>query len=1617
MMAKNVEKILLQLQQDPSYPSHPGFEGFVRSYLRHTVRTLIEGFRSDLLDFLTARFEFLIKTVPQEISVRVENPENDSSNIDDADGLADGGSFVTRVEVHTKDRPFLMTTVQEYFRSRGFKVLKSFHPLFAVKRDPSGDVTEVGYPAAREKSNESLVFLEVERIGEVEQCRKVRRDLTESLLGVRVVTDDFQAIRQHLQEAIEETQGAGFPQKPFASNEYEAFFSWLSEENFVFYGYRNYNLDSSDPNHPKLLPNDSSSLGILRLTKVLQEQKRQIEEEIESHIQSRASRANPVSILRTDVYSRVYRNQPLDYISLKRYSPLGVLKGEHVFVGSFSNRIINEKVERIPILREKKAAVLADLELIEYTNTHKRAIYALNNLPKEEVFYSSVSELGNSIEHILSAEEIATIQVFANASEIGHRQSLVVVMPKLEYNDLVKQKVYDELCHFFEVKHLREYVCWSEEQTLRLHYYISQPGKLRSQVDVDGFIEHLAQVIRPWSDRVSELLHHSFPGTTGERLAKKYRGVFREEYQQVYSPETALVDIFCLEQLYQTEYSQCVIQASTAQGDIKTSGTELRVHSDRLVELNRLVPILANFGLTVLDEAYTRVEPRGEDKAFIHTFHIQGPGGGEILASQDQERLASAISAILRDHYNDHALNTLILKADLEWQEVDILLGYRNYYLQLNKDNTPTTVDQSLTAYPNLSRLFLKLFLHKFSPDEDTYGDRTHRETITLPAIQEEIKANLAKVKGIAEDKILRNFWNLIASTLRTSYFKRMPTKVLSFKVRCANVWEMPEPRPRIETYIHGHSVEGIHLRGGMVSRGGLRWSDRQDDFRTEVLGLMKTQMIKNALIVPVGAKGGFFPDLKGKTGKDRQDEAVAQYRLFIRGLLEISDSYGPEGEEIRPKDVFAWDDFDPYLVVAADKGTATFSDIANELSEEYQFWLGDAFASGGSCGYSHKDLGITARGAWECVKRHFRELGKDIQNEDFTCVGIGDMGGDVFGNGMILSKHTRLLAAFNHLHIFLDPNPVAQTSFKERLRLFENPKLTWDDYDKKLISEGGGVFPRSAKVIPLSPQVREALGTEATSVNAEELLQIILKAPAELLWNGGIGTYCKSSEENHHEVRDKANDRVRVDASELRCKVVGEGGNLGFTQKARIEAELHGVRLNTDSIDNSGGVDLSDHEVNLKILMDLLRRKDLIADLEGRNQLLKDLTWETVDLVLKNSYAQSQVLSQDSLRSAKSAQPFLGAIDYLEREVGLDREIEEIGDDASVVNHQVAGHGIPRPKLAVLLAYAKRNAYSKLLRSDLPDQPEMERYLIEYFPAGIHKQFGKAIFDHRLRRQIIATMLANKIIDQPGMTYLISQIHATGKNPAEITQNYLLTDEFVEGPGLREQIQGLDNLAPTEIQYQALMLLEETIASINSFLLAWEGLPLLSWKNLESRRTAITGMQEELLQRLPEAMSHDYEHMIRHLEESRVPSALAKKIAFLPFFRHLLGLTRVAEESQFDLLDVAQVFFQVGSDLRFDWLQERATQVARSNEWEVQFLNRLSTELYFLQGEISKTVIRSRTNGESIDELLHHFYEAKREPIQVIHSELERLASSGVNNLIPIDLFRDHYRAILLSA
>lgn len=1610
MSTERIDALVDELKKAGAFKDRVGFEVFTRSYLRFATQTLLGFPAKELRAFLEARYDVLAAGAPDRITVKVVNPEDARSHLSDEDGVAETGPLVSRVEVHMKDRPFILATLQEYFRHRDARIVSCFHPILAVTRAKGGKVEKVE-AAGDGKTNESLIFLEVERLGDAPKLEAARVEILECLQGVEAVTDDFPAMGERFRKAIEETEGPGFPKVPCSAQETRELLQWLLAENFVFFGCRDYTYGKEG----KAQADGPSSRGVLRLKGPLAAMLTAVDLSIDTHVNARAKEEAAVTVLRTDVVSRIYRWQPFDFIAVKSYDKAGKPTGVRVFVGAFSNRVITEKVHRIPVVREKVAAAIAQMGFVKGSHHYKRATYTLDSLPKEDLFYSNVEELVATLEAVIEAEEVAGVRVFVTTSKIGMRIRVVVVMPKDAYTTEVKAAVDGAVRGVFGGGPVRDYVCWGEEQTLRLHYYVSRPEHRPGPAELEELVSNLTRLVQPWRATYLDLMHRTFPGADGDAVARKYRRAFRESYTSIRTPFDAVTDSYLLEAFVASGQPQAIMVNPPGRRGPQPSGTELRIFTDREHELNRVVPILANFGLHVHDEDAFRIEPAEGPPLFIMGFHVSGPDRKDIEDPKDHERIAGAVAAILAGDHPDHALNALILGADLTHGEVDLLIAYRNYYLQLNKDYPPATVDESLVGHPALVRLFLEFFRARFHPSVADHGDKKHREEAVLPKLQAAIKDELSRVQGIAADKILRNFGNLLAATVRTTFFKQTRRKLVAFKVRCADVWEMPTPRPFMETYVHGQKVEAIHLRGGPVARGGLRWSDRRDDFRTEVLGLMKTQMIKNALIVPVGAKGGFFPELGNLTGKERAEEGLAQYRIFVSGVLELADTYGPKNEELRPKDVFCWDGFDPYVVVAADKGTATFSDFANELSAEFGHWLGDAFASGGSVGYSHKDLGITAKGGWECVKRHFRELGKDIQKEDFTCVGIGDMAGDVFGNGMILSEHTRLLAAFNHLHIFVDPSPDAAASFKERKRLFDNPKLMWTDYDAKLISKGGGVYPRAAKVIKLSPEARAALGTDKESVNGEELIAIILKAPAELLWNGGIGTYIKASSENHHEIGDKANDRVRVDAAQLRCKVIGEGGNLGMTPKARVEFSERGGYLNTDAIDNSAGVDLSDHEVNTKILMGGLMRKGLIADLPARNKILKEIEAEICDLVLKDNYRQSLVISLDKIRSSKDMGPFLALLRTLEEKLDLDRRVEAIGDDQHLLGYQISGKGLPRSNLSVLVGSAKRLTFGEIMGSTLPDDPACRHFLIEYFPKAVHQKFGEALFEHRLRREIVATMMTNKLVEQTGTTYLHSESRALGLTVAEVAKSYLLADAFLGGDALREQLYALDNKVAAPAQYAALLELEDTVCWVNRSLLSRQDLKHLTFENVAARRGAIQQLMDGLAGRLPESTAKELEGRITQLTKvDKFPAALAKKIAYLPFLRDVLRFIRVSEEAKLDLLDVAQAFYQVGAELRFDWVQEQARKVAGRNEWDVQFLNRLSSDLYVLQGDISKAVIRGRSDGEAIGAATRRYFEGRQDRVQVLHRDLERLAAAGVQNLIPIDLMRDRYRELL---
>jgi glutamate dehydrogenase len=946
-----------------------------------------------------------------------------------------------------------------------------------------------------------------------------------------------------------------------------------------------------------------------------------------------------------------------------------------------------------------------------------------------------------------------------------------------------------------------------------------------------------------------------------------------------------------------------------------------------------------------------------------------------------------AFEQIWRGNAENDGFNRLVLGAKLSWRQVAMLRGYCKYLLQTGVAFSQNYMEDAFNRYPAIAGLLVELFLAKFDPRREQLSvDELKQAGVALSGemktlipesvrtahpglidgligalskpraeqiavVEEAIGTLLETVSSLDDDRILRSFMSLIRATLRTSFFQQWQgvyRSYISYKFDSHRVPELPKPVPYREIFVSAPRVEGIHLRFGSVARGGLRWSDRREDFRTEVLGLVKAQMVKNTVIVPVGSKGGFFvkrPPVNGD--RDAQlAEGIACYRMFISGLLDITDNL-VEGAVVPPHDVVRHDADDPYLVVAADKGTATFSDIANAISIEHGFWLGDAFASGGSNGYDHKGMGITAKGAWESVKRHFRALGRDSQTQDFTCVGIGDMSGDVFGNGMLLSRHIRLLAAFDHRHIFLDPNPDTARSFAERERMFKLPRSSWDDYDKSLISAGGGVYPRSLKSIPVSPEVRAMLGLkpEVTQLAPSDLLSAILKAPVDLLWNGGIGTYVKAATETHADVGDRANNALRVNGAELRCKVVGEGGNLGFTQKGRIEAAQHGVLLNTDFIDNSAGVDTSDHEVNIKILLgDAVQRNELTT--EQRNTLLASMTDEVGELVLWDNYRQNQAITLMEHQSVQRIGSMAHFIRMLESEGLLDRQVENLPSESELIERKTRGIGMTRPELSVLLSYDKIKLYQQLLDSDVPEDPYLSKELVRYFPEPLHDKYADHMQRHRLKREIIATAVTNSTINRMGATFMMRMQEDTGQGPAAIAKAYTAAREILGAREFWSEIEALDSKVAEGTQIDAILQIWSLLRHMTRWLLNRPGGTLDINANVERYQNGVSALRAALPAALTETGKADFATSQEKWEGLGLPPELALRLARVPELRAMLDIVEVAQQSGQSIDKVASVFYELGESLDLEWLRSQIEALPVEGAWHAQARGSLLDEL-----------------------------------------------------------------------
>ncbi|GAB3733615.1 NAD-glutamate dehydrogenase [Luteimonas pelagia] len=1550
-----------------------------------------DGWAALAADFL----EFARKRKPGTVNVRLFNPTRAKHGWDTPH---------TVLQVVNDDMPFLVDSVTMALAELGIGVHVLGHPVVAMVRDRGGKLIKAG-----EGDGESLIHLEIDR-QPAEAMPAIEEKIRRVLEDVRAIVVDWAAMREKMLEIAEDLAERRLPVSDAGRREAQAFLRWAAADHFTYLGYREYAVVKRK-GEEVLVADTDSGLGLLRGEDA---GKPRPLKSLAAHYMPQSGSVDALILTKTNARATVHRPGYMDYIGILKFDADGKPVAEQRFLGLYTSSAYNRRPWDIPLVRDRHEYVMRQSGLAPAGHSGKALRHILESLPRDELFQSNEEELYRTSVGILGLQERVRSKLFVRRDRYGRFFSVLAYIPRDRFNTDVRRRIEAMLKRALNGEHIDTTVQVGESPLAQLHLIVRpRPGEA-VEVDDEALEAELAEIVRNWHDDLREQLVERHGEEQGLALAERFGRALPAGYIEHMTPALAAADVEHLAAL-EDERDLRISLHRRRPGDDGVPRFEIKLyrHDDSL-PLSDVLPVMEHMGLRVVTEYPHRVVT-DDGVSYIQDFEIEAAGGAADL---DPERVGRVFEeAFTRIWYGDaesDGFNRLILSAGLDWRQVAMLRGYGKYLLQVGVPFSQSYVEETFARYPLLARLLVELFEARFHPAtgseaeadiaegqarlrrqlEAIGGDgeavraalepvveaRAGTREAQMEATRKALHALLDTVSSLDEDRILRSYIGVMDATLRTSHYQMdedgRPRQYVSFKFDSAKVPDLPKPRPYREIFVYGPRVEGVHLRFGPVARGGLRWSDRREDFRTEVLGLVKAQMVKNTVIVPVGAKGGFFAK-RLPVGGDRDAvmaEGIACYRMFINGLLEITDNL-VDGEVVPPRDVVRHDADDPYLVVAADKGTATFSDIANGIAAEHGFWLGDAFASGGSVGYDHKGMGITAKGAWESVKRHFRALGRDCQKQDFTVVGVGDMSGDVFGNGMLLSKHIRLVAAFDHRHVFLDPDPDAARSFKERQRMFKLPRSSWEDYDASVISEGGGVFPRSAKSIPVSPQVRAALGLDASveALSPVDLMKAILKAPVDLLWNGGIGTYVKCSLETHADVGDRANNALRVDGRELRCRVVGEGGNLGLTQLGRIEAARHGVLLNTDFIDNSAGVDTSDHEVNIKILLNGQVQKKKLS-LEARNRLLADMTDEVESLVLVDNYRQNQAISLMERMSV----PRLGSkqhfIRTLESQGLLDRQLEFLPSDAELAERKARGEGLTRPELSVLLSYAKLVLFQQLLASRVPEDPYLSKELVRYFPEPLQKKYAKAMEDHRLKREIIATAVTNSMVNRMGATFTLRMTEDTGRSAAEVAEAYTIAREALDARALWSQIDALDGKVAESAQIDALQAIWLLLRSMSRWLLGRPGaMPEIApavarfAPGLETIRGALPGI-------LSGNHKAAYERRLKAWRERGMPAPLAAQLAGLPLLDAGCDIVEVAIDRKLDPARVAQVYYAFGDALHVPWLLEQIDALPVEGRWHAHARGVLRDELRLQQRTLVGHVIATAGKtppGEQVDHWL----------------------------------------------
>jgi glutamate dehydrogenase len=1516
---------------------------------------------SDLYGAALSLWNSLEKNTNDDAIIRVFNPE-----------VAKDGwqSSHTIVEIITKDMPFLVDSVRMAMTRENIASHLLLHCPLKIKRDTNAKISALSNLKAEQESSstKTVFFIEIDRQTDTSVINAFKKELESVLVDVSIAVEDWQPTREKLIAVTKD-----LPNRQHVNNQNELdetveFLDWLVKDNFTLMGYRQYELSPVQGDY-QLSGVMETSLGLMKNTT---EEHTRLLSELPEVARLEARSANLLILTKTNSVSRVHRPAHIDYVGIKRFDNQGNVIGEDRFIGLFSSSFYNNSAADVPVLKSKINRIMDMCDFAKGTHAYKAVLNILETYPRDELLQAQESELLEVATGVLQVQERDMCRLFVRKDAYGRFLSCMVYVPRERYNTALRRETQSILANAFNSDEKVEFTTYFSESTLARTHYTVRVTDNNIEYKVKDIENNLIEAARTWEDKLQSALLESAGEARGNELNRKYAQGFARAYKDEVLPSAAVVDIEKLEMLNDDNKLEMLFYRPQEEANSNIVRLSL-FHKDEPIHLSDVMPMLENFGLRVIGETPYSVKTADGRINWIMDFSMLIDSKGIADFDKVSARFRAALTNVWNNRLENDGFNRLVLMGGLTGREASILRAYAKYMRQIGVTFSQSYIESTFANYPHIAAQIVALFAKKFSV-------KAPASEKTLDKLSNQIYLELENVANLDDDRIIRLYVDMIVATLRTNYYQKDTTgqfkSYVSFKVQPSLIPDMPLPLPAFEIFVYSPRVEGVHLRGGKVARGGLRWSDRREDFRTEVLGLVKAQQVKNTVIVPVGSKGGFVCKQLPSEREAFIKEGQECYKIFIRGLLDITDNI-ERGEIVPPVDVTRHDEDDPYLVVAADKGTATFSDIANGIADEYNFWLGDAFASGGSVGYDHKKMGITAKGAWESVKRHFREMDIDCQTTDFTVVAIGDMAGDVFGNGMLLSEHIRLQVAFNHMHIFVDPTPDASLTYPERERLFNLPRSSWEDYNKELISAGGGIFSRAAKSITLSPEMKKMLGTKKASMTPNELIKAALMMEFDLLWNGGIGTYIKNSKESDADVGDRANDALRINGSELGAKILGEGGNLGATQLGRIEFAAKGGRVNTDFIDNVGGVACSDNEVNIKILLNgLVAEGDLTR--KQRDTLLYSMTDEVSELVLNDCYRQTHTLSITQSKGVSTLKEKVRFIHALEKEGKLNRAIEFIPSDEELAERAAAGKDLTRPELSVLVSYAKMVLKESLVTDEITENPYYRQLLVHSFPLPLREKFNDAMDNHPLRKEIIATKLANNIVNDMGLNFMVRMHEETGASEAEVAICYSIASAVFNMPQMWSDISDLDNQIPSTVQTEMLYQLRRTVRRATRWFLRHRNKSLSITHSIEYFEPTFADLNANLNTYMVDTEAECIQKDAQKLIENGVPEALAINIVSLSSLFSAMDLAEIANSSGRGISMVSNTYFKLGARMGLHWFLDQITNQPVANHWQALARSSNREELDWQQRTLAEVVLNSFEGDEkNVDAQIEEWIES----------------------------------------